>query len=90
MLEGRTSHRMAESFGARATRATSPDEVTAAIADAFGHAGPSAIEVPVGVMPDPWDWIVGKRIRPRPRSTNDPRYQPAIQPPSTMRLIPVM
>ena len=56
--------RLAESFGAWATRATSPDELKTAIADAFGQSGPSVIEVPVGVMPDPWDWIVGKRIRP--------------------------
>jgi len=35
-----------------------------AIADAFGPSGPSVIEVPVGVMPDPWDWIVGTRVRP--------------------------
>ncbi|MCH8926833.1 MAG: hypothetical protein IH924_11985 [Proteobacteria bacterium] len=55
---------LAESFGAWATRATSPDELKTAIADAFGQSGPSVIEVPVGVMPDPWDWIVGKRIRP--------------------------
>ena len=56
--------RLAESFGAWATRATSPDELKTAIAEAFGQSGPSVIEVPVGVMPDPWDWTVGKRIRP--------------------------
>ncbi len=55
---------MAESFGAWATRATSPDELKTAIADAFGQSGPSVIEVPVGVMPDPWAWSLGKRIRP--------------------------
>jgi hypothetical protein len=30
----------------------------------IGQSGSSVIEAPVGVMPDPWDWIVGKRIRP--------------------------
>ncbi len=35
-----------------------------AIANAFGQSGPSMIKVPVGVMLDPWDWIVGTRVRP--------------------------
>jgi acetolactate synthase-1/2/3 large subunit len=56
--------RLAESFGAGATRATSPKELKAAIGEAFGHSGPSVIEVPMGVMPDPWEWSVGTRIRP--------------------------
>ena len=55
---------MAESLGPWATRASSPDAMKTAIADAFGQSGPSVIEVPVGVMPDPWDWIVGSRVRP--------------------------
>jgi acetolactate synthase-1/2/3 large subunit len=56
--------RLAESFGAAATRATSPAELKSAIEDAFGRSGPSLIEVPQGVMPDPWAWSVGTRIRP--------------------------
>ena len=56
--------RLAESFGAGATRAASPAELKSAIDDAFGRSGPSVIEVPQGVMPDPWAWSVGTRIRP--------------------------
>ncbi len=56
--------KLAESFGAWATRATTPDELKTAIAEAFGQSGPSVIEVPVGVMPDPWAWFLGERIRP--------------------------
>ncbi len=56
--------RLAESFGAGATRATSPEELKSAIGDAFRQSGPSVIEVPMGVMPDPWAWSVGTRIRP--------------------------
>ncbi len=54
----------AESCRPERTRASSPDEMKTAIVDAFGQSGPSVIEVPVGVMPDPWDWIVGTRGRP--------------------------
>jgi acetolactate synthase-1/2/3 large subunit len=56
--------RLAESFGAGASRATSPAELKSAIDEAFGRSGPSVIEVPMGVMPDPWEWYLGKRIRP--------------------------
>ncbi len=56
--------RLAESFGAGASRATSPEELKTAIGEAFGRAGPSVIEVPMGVMPDPWEWYIGKRPRP--------------------------
>jgi acetolactate synthase-1/2/3 large subunit len=56
--------RLAESFGVGATRATSPAELKSAIGDAFGRSGPSLIEVPMGVMPDPWEWSVGTRVRP--------------------------
>ncbi|MHA1153575.1 MAG: thiamine pyrophosphate-dependent enzyme [Alphaproteobacteria bacterium] len=60
--------RLAESFGAGATRATSPAELKSAIGEAFGRSGPSVIEVPMGVMPDPWEWYLGKPIRP-PQAT---------------------
>ena len=56
--------RLAESFGVGATRATSPAELKSAIGEAFGRSGPSLIEVPMGVMPDPWEWSIGKRVRP--------------------------
>ncbi len=56
--------KLAESFGAWTTRATTPAELKIAIAEAFEQSGPCVIEVPVGVMPDPWAWVLGERIRP--------------------------
>ncbi|MFQ5959469.1 MAG: thiamine pyrophosphate-dependent enzyme [Alphaproteobacteria bacterium] len=56
--------RLGESFGVGACRATSPEALKTAIRDAFERAEPSVIEVPMGVTPDPWDWFVGKRVRP--------------------------
>ncbi len=44
--------------------ATIDAELKAAIADAFDQSGPSVIEVPMGLMPDPWEWYLGTRIRP--------------------------
>ncbi len=57
--------RLAESFGVAAYHATTPAAMATAIRDAFDQPGPSLIEVPFGVTPDPWDWFVGKRVRPR-------------------------
>ncbi|MCC6776376.1 MAG: TPP-binding protein [Hyphomicrobiales bacterium] len=50
--------RYAESFGAAAERARTPMELRAALARAFGRRdGPTLIEVPVGPMPSPWEFI---------------------------------
>ncbi len=45
---------LAESFGVAGARAGSPEELRAEIEQAFGRAGPSLIEVPIGKLPDPW------------------------------------
>ena len=46
--------RLAESFGASAARATTPDALRGELETAFGRSGPSLIEVPIGKVPDPW------------------------------------
>ena len=43
-----------DSFGALALRATSPGELRQALRTAFKSDVPAVIEVPAGVMPDPW------------------------------------
>ena len=57
--------RLAESFGANAMRADSPDALEKAIGRAFGLAGPTVIEVPFGSVPDPWHLVRLGRARPR-------------------------
>jgi acetolactate synthase-1/2/3 large subunit len=50
--------RYADSFGAAAERARSPRELGSALARAFKRRdGPTLIEVPVGPMPSPWEFI---------------------------------
>jgi len=50
--------RFAESFGAAAERARNPGELGAALRRAFKRRGvPSLIEVPVGPLPSPWEFI---------------------------------
>jgi acetolactate synthase-1/2/3 large subunit len=54
----------AKSFGAEATRAMSPDDLRRALRQAFAYRdGPTIIEVPVGEMPSPWEFIHMKRVR---------------------------
>ena len=54
----------AESFGAAAVRAKSPDELRQALRCAFARRdGPTLIEVPVGIMPSPWEFIIMGRVR---------------------------
>jgi acetolactate synthase-1/2/3 large subunit len=53
----------AESFGAAAERARSPDELRGALKRAFARREPSLIEVPVGPLPSPWEFIHMPRIR---------------------------
>jgi acetolactate synthase I/II/III large subunit len=56
--------RYAESFGAEAERARTPQELRAALRRAFKRRdGPTLIEVPVGPMPSPWEFIHMPRIR---------------------------
>jgi acetolactate synthase-1/2/3 large subunit len=60
--------RFAESFGAAAERARDPRELAAALARAFRRReGPTLIEVPVGPLPSPWEFIRLPRNRGRLR-----------------------
>jgi acetolactate synthase-1/2/3 large subunit len=58
--------RFAESFGAAAERAETPDALKAALGRALARRdGPSLIEVPVGPLPSPWEFIFLPRVRGR-------------------------
>jgi acetolactate synthase I/II/III large subunit len=53
-----------KSFGAEAARVHGPDELRAALRRVFAHRdGPSLIEVPVGALPSPWEFINMKPVR---------------------------
>ena len=53
----------AESFGAAGRRARNPVELGAALRLAFVRQEPTLIEVPVGAMPSPWEFIHMRRLR---------------------------
>ena len=53
----------AESFGASARRARTPQELGAALKAAIAAREPALIEVPVGPMPSPWEFIHMPRVR---------------------------
>jgi acetolactate synthase-1/2/3 large subunit len=56
--------RFAESFGAEAERVKNPKELRAALKLAFKRRdGPTLIEVPVGAMPSPWEFIHMPKVR---------------------------
>jgi acetolactate synthase-1/2/3 large subunit len=56
--------RYAQSFGAEAERAHNPKELRAALKRAFKRRdGPTLIEVPVGPMPSPWEFLQMPRVR---------------------------
>jgi acetolactate synthase I/II/III large subunit len=56
--------RYAQSFGAEAERARDPQELRVALRRAFKRRDvPSLIEVPVGPMPSPWEFIQMARVR---------------------------
>ena len=56
--------RYAQSFGAEAERARDPKELRAALRRAFKRRDtPTLIEVPVGPMPSPWEFIQMPRVR---------------------------
>jgi acetolactate synthase-1/2/3 large subunit len=56
--------RLAESFGAQGLRARTPDELRAAIERGFATTGgPTLIEVPMGEVPSPWEFIQLGRVR---------------------------
>jgi acetolactate synthase-1/2/3 large subunit len=54
----------AKSFGAEAARVTSPQDLRGALRRAFARRdGPTLLEVPVGALPSPWEFIQMGRIR---------------------------
>jgi acetolactate synthase-1/2/3 large subunit len=54
----------AESFGAAGERAKTPEELRAALKRGFARNDrPTLIEVPVGPMPSPWEFIHMPRVR---------------------------
>jgi acetolactate synthase-1/2/3 large subunit len=56
--------KFAESFGAAAERAKTPEELRSAIRRGFARRdGPTLIEVPVGPFPSPWEFILMPKIR---------------------------
>ncbi len=55
--------KLAESFGAQGLRATTPGELRGALRQGFEAPGPTLIEVPVGEMASPWDYIFMRRAR---------------------------
>jgi acetolactate synthase-1/2/3 large subunit len=57
--------RMAESFGAMGLKATSPEELRAALRRGLKESGPVVIEVPIGDTPAPWKFVQLPRVRPR-------------------------
>jgi acetolactate synthase I/II/III large subunit len=49
---------LAHSFGAAGVRVNSPDDLRKALRKAFAESGPTLIEVPVGQMASPWEFII--------------------------------
>ncbi len=56
----------AESFGAAGRRAHNPAELRVALREAFAAREPTLIEVPVGPMPSPWEFIHMPALRGKP------------------------
>jgi acetolactate synthase-1/2/3 large subunit len=56
--------KFAESFGAVTERVRTPEELRGALRRGFARRdGPTLIDMPVGPMPSPWDFILRKRVR---------------------------
>jgi acetolactate synthase-1/2/3 large subunit len=55
--------KLADSFGAHASRVTTPSDLTKAITTGLGADMPTVIEVPVGVMKTPFQFMTPKRVR---------------------------
>ncbi len=53
----------AESFGAVGRRARTPKEVRAVLRESFARRAPALIEIPVGPLPSPWEFIHMPRAR---------------------------
>jgi acetolactate synthase-1/2/3 large subunit len=57
--------KFAESFGAAGRRADGPEALRRALREAFAAREPTVIEVPVGPMPSPWEFIHMPPVRER-------------------------
>jgi len=56
--------KFAESFGAAAERVRTPEELRAALKRGFARRdGPTLIDMPVGPMPSPWEFILMGKVR---------------------------
>jgi acetolactate synthase-1/2/3 large subunit len=55
--------RLAESFGMRAERVTTPEALRPALRAAIKANAPALIEIPVGEFPDPWSFFFRKKVR---------------------------
>ena len=54
---------LARSFGAQGLMASNPEDLRNALDIAIAHDGPSVIEVPVGELPSPWDFVLMPKVR---------------------------
>ena len=55
--------KLAESFGAAGYRCETPEQLAKCLRDAFDQRGPALIEMPLGEMPNPWQYIALPRCR---------------------------
>ncbi len=55
--------RLAESFGMRGERVTTPEALRPALKAAIKANAPALIEIPVGEFPDPWSFFFAKKAR---------------------------
>jgi acetolactate synthase I/II/III large subunit len=55
--------KFAESFGAAGRRARTPEDLRTALRESFAAREPTLIDVPVGTMPSPWEFIHMPRVR---------------------------
>ncbi|MEC8641442.1 MAG: thiamine pyrophosphate-dependent enzyme [Pseudomonadota bacterium] len=54
---------LATSFGAQGFVASTPDDLRGTLEIAMAHDGPSVIEVPIGELPSPWDFVLMPKVR---------------------------
>ena len=55
--------KLADAFGARGLRATTPTELRERLRESIGAEGPTLIEVPVGTLPNPWPFVLMPKVR---------------------------
>jgi len=65
--------KFAESFGAASERVRTPDQLRKALKRGFARRdGPTLIEMPVGPMPSPWEFILMGKVRGSPPASGAP------------------